>query len=77
MPTVVDYSQLLLGGRVCANPRPMQAKSVARIPRLIPLGLMLPVMDGWQFGAVPKAEAALAGVPVVAREFSISAPHIF
>lgn len=42
-----------------------ELRAATRLPRLILLDLMMPVMDGWQFRAVQKAEAALADVPVV------------
>ena len=34
-------------------------------PRLILLDLMMPVMDGWQFLAARRADAALSRIPVV------------
>jgi CheY-like chemotaxis protein len=40
-------------------------RSMAELPRLILLDLMMPVMDGWQFRAAQKAEPGLADVPVV------------
>ena len=35
------------------------------LPRIILLDLMMPVMDGWQFLAVRRADPALSRVPVV------------
>jgi len=35
------------------------------LPRLILLDLMMPVMDGWQFLAVRRADPALSRIPVV------------
>jgi CheY-like chemotaxis protein len=36
------------------------------LPSLILLDLMMPVMDGWQFRAVQRADPALSRIPVVA-----------
>jgi CheY-like chemotaxis protein len=35
-------------------------------PSIILLDLMMPRMDGWEFRAAQKQDAALAGIPVVA-----------
>ena len=40
-------------------------RATTRLPRLILLDLMMPVMDGWQFRAAQKVEPQLAGVPIV------------
>jgi CheY-like chemotaxis protein len=37
----------------------------ARLPRVILLDLMMPVMDGWAFRAEQLRDPALAGIPVV------------
>lgn len=36
-----------------------------RLPRLILLDLMMPVMDGWQFREAQSGDPALASVPVI------------
>jgi CheY-like chemotaxis protein len=40
-------------------------RSVAEVPRLILLDLMMPVMDGWAFRAAQLADERLAKIPVV------------
>jgi CheY-like chemotaxis protein len=42
-----------------------------RVPRLILLDLMMPVMDGWQFRDAQQRDPTLANIPVVV----ISADH--
>lgn len=39
--------------------------SVATLPRLILLDLMMPVMNGWQFVVEVQKNAALAAIPIV------------
>jgi CheY-like chemotaxis protein len=43
----------------------LQELRTGRLPCLILLDLMMPVMDGWAFRAQQLSEPALAGVPVV------------
>src|SRR5450432_1413249 len=40
-------------------------RALAAPPAVILLDLMLPVMDAWQFRAEQRADAKLAGIPVV------------
>jgi|SRR5450432_862145 len=40
-------------------------RATAEPPSVILLDLMLPVMDAWQFRAEQRADAKLAGIPVV------------
>jgi CheY-like chemotaxis protein len=42
-------------------------QSVAVPPKLIILDLHMPVMDGWEFVALLRSTAALAGLPVVVQ----------
>lgn len=40
-------------------------RQVEKLPRLILLDLMMPVMDGWQFREAQSGDPALAHVPVI------------
>jgi signal transduction histidine kinase len=44
----------------------LEALRAGAIPDLIVLDLRMPVMDGWQFRAAQKGDAAIADIPVVA-----------
>jgi signal transduction histidine kinase len=42
-------------------------------PEVIVLDLMMPVMDGWEFRVVQRADPALAGIPLLAMSADLSA----
>lgn len=55
------------GYTVCPAENGLRALELARAtrPRVIVLDLMMPVMNGWEFRAHQRTDAALAGVPVI------------
>ncbi len=70
-PDIADAMAMVLedaGYAVLLAPNGQEALDVLRAaatqPGLILLDLMMPVMDGWQFRAAQKDDAAIAAVPV-------------
>jgi CheY-like chemotaxis protein len=51
----------------------LEALRVGRRPDLILLDLMLPVMDGWEFRVVQRADPTLSSIPLIAMSADHSA----